>query len=520
MKLLQHINVAVEALRRSDPRAALEPVLEAWRLQRLPRLAMAAERLSARLGDVAQVIDQAQWLKLAEAREPFALPGLLATLSQPSFRQAEERAERLIRWEDPRIASSLLAMLAAPRYRSSGAQWFYERVFKALAAQHDPRVPPALRDLAARYHAIVTNSWGPELANRIRAAATAMEVDDAPEDEATRVALDELETYFETERGDSLRAARAREEAAAREAAIRAQVEATPDDDGLRQVWADTLVEQGDPRGALINLQLMERQGQLPPEQLEQLRVLQSQHRDRLLGAIAPKVVNAVFDRGVAVHVELGRAWGLPRVTEAEWHQVRGVTLPVESWRHEEWAALLAALPSLHSVLRVDPRIVALLAARRPGWVLENALFVPDSEVEDLPPVRHALVRSLALAPLLRQGAFERITLECAGEPGPAVAALKDSLAPRVCWVDAVHLLDPLGWYGWRFELDRAARSLEVRGRFSGAPDLERLDRWWAAFAPLALAVTVRAGERDVAYLPLRQLDVEAVTARLSRSGR
>lgn len=508
------VNDAVEAMRANDLRRALTSVLAAWCARRLPRLAAVAQWLTARLGPVAPVADQDAWLKLAKARDELALPGLLATLTDTTFRHAEERAQQLLAWEDPRITTALLGVLSAPRYRSSGAQWFYERLFKALAAQRDPRAPPALTALADRYHEVVTNTYGPVLAKNIREAVAKMSVDDAVNEPAALLA--ELEAFFESERADELRARGARDAAAEREAKLRAQVAERPDDDGLRQVWADVLVEQGDPRGELINFQLMERQGGLAPDQLEQLRVLQSRHRDRLLGAIAPKVVNAVFDRGVAVHVELGRNWGTPEVSEPEWKQVRGVTLPPERWRSEEWARLLAALPSLDTVMRVDPRVVERLYQLRPGFVLEHALFVLDEPATALPPVRHVLARELQLAPLLRRAQSEVVTLEYSGaDPAEAVEALATGLAARTRWVDAAHLLDPLGWYGWCFELDAQSRRLEVRGRFEKEANLERLRAWMKALRALdPREIVVRAGgERDVAYLPLRAIDEAAVRA-------
>lgn len=500
----------IDALARGDERQALLLALDAWRRRRLPRLAAVVEWLSARLGPVEPVHAQRAWCDLAKARDAFALPGLLATLTAATFSSAEARVRALAGWEDPRITTAFLGVLSAPRYRSSGANWFYERFYAVLEAQRDPRAAPRLRGLAERYHEVVTNSYGPRMARDMRAVAERLEAS-APGvevDAATGAWLDEVERNFAAELAGARRAKREEDERAGRAATWEARVAERPDDDDLRQVWADVLVELGDPRGELLNFQLMERRGGLSAAQLEQLRLVQSRHRDRLLGTIAPKVVNAVFDRGVAVHVELGRGFGVPSLDEPGWRFVRGVTLPAECWETEAWAAALARLPRVDALMRVDPRIITRLLESRPGLELEHALMTPMGEFDEeaLPPVRHALVRSHALVPLLRRARAERVTLEVAVgvDPAPAVKALEGASARRVRWVDGVHLMDPEGFFGWSFELDQAERRLDVRGRFSRAPDLERLEVWRRAFAPLGCAVHFHTAlERDALYTPL-----------------
>lgn len=485
---------------------ALGELIAAWQFVRAPRLAQLIDWLSARLPVVTP--PEAQWRRLAEAKDALALPGLLATLTAVGFREAEERAERLMRWDDPRISTGLLAMLGAPRFRSSGAQWFYERVFKALAARKDPRVPPALRALAARYHEVITNSYGPVLAKKLVEAATAMEVDPGDEGELASQ-LDALEPFFEHERADAARAEGHKAALVAREAELRARALAHPEDDGHFLVWADVLTEQGDPRGELMSLQLFEKKAALAPAQLEQLRLLQSKHRDRLLGAIAPAVVNAVFERGVAVHVELGRDWGGPQPGAAEWAAVRGVTLP-ERHSGAEWPRLLAALPALRTVMRATPDLLTALHALAPGLSLEHVLL---EESWNPPPalalpVAHLATRDLALAGLLRAHEGKSVTLE-ASDPAAAVEALEKARARVVRFVDGVHFLDPLGWYGWCCEVDLAERVATVRGRFSGAPDFARLEAWRSALVRLGLREVVLdpTPQRDALYLPLRPVE-------------
>ncbi|MFZ5441372.1 MAG: TIGR02996 domain-containing protein [Myxococcota bacterium] len=494
------------ALERGDVRAALEELIAAWQQVRAPRLGDFIDWLSRRL-DAAPPPEPSRWVDLAEQRDPLALPGLLATLTAADFREAERRADALISWDDPRISTGLLTMLGAPRFKSNGAQWFYGRVFKVLEARRDPRVPPALRALADRYHEVITNSYGPQLAKELRRAADAMQVDATGELELTPL-LDALEPHFAAERADAERAKGRRAELSRVEAEVRARALAHPDDDGHFLVWADVLSEQGDPRGELMSLQLLERKSALAPEQLEKLRLLQSRHRDRLLGAIAPSVVNAVFERGVAVHVELGRQWQRPEPGAAEWLTVRGVTLP-EQYGGDEWATLLAALPRLQDVLRATPELLATLHQRRPELTLAHVLLQQSwtEPPASLPmAVTHLAAREARLAPLLRRHEGTSVTLEAETSPDDTISLLEKARARWLRGVDGVHLLEPMGWYGWCVEFDAAERLAIVRGRFSGAPDFARLDAWLRALERLRPREVKldESPQRDALYLPLR----------------
>lgn len=510
---ITQLELAHAALSESRHEDALRALLLAWNTAHVPRLGQFIDWVSARIASP-PVEKQHEWVEKARARDVLALPGLLSTLTAVGFRDAEYRAEALITWVDPRISTGLLAMFAAPRFRASGAQWFYERCFKALAAQRDSRVPAALKALAARMHEIVTNSYGAPLAKKMLEAANAMEVD-AAEEGALKPALDALEPFFASERADAERAAGAKTRLAAQEAELRTRAMAHPDDDGHFLVWADVLTEQGDPRGELMSLQLFERKATLSAEQLAQLRLLQSKHRDRLLGAIAPVVVNAVFERGVPVHVELGRQWSHPPTPEAEWASVRGVTLPDRYG--DDWANFLATLPGLQSVLRITPGAVEDLLRRRAGRPLEHALIndawnAPEKLDAE---VRHLASRDLSFAPLLSSHTGASVTLEAA-VPDEAVRALENARAKTIRFVDGVHLLEPMGWYGWCLEFDTLSRELTVRGRFSteATPDFAKLDAWLAACARLKPAVTHfdDSPQRDPLYLPLRRVEFPTVS--------
>ncbi|MBE2252555.1 MAG: hypothetical protein IAE78_23685 [Myxococcus sp.] len=475
--------------------------MAAWRSCRAPRLAQQVDWVSARL-PVTPVDGHAQWLELAARQDARALPGLLATLTAGSFREAEARGERLVRWDDPRVASGLLALLAAPRYRTSGARYFYELVLSALAARRDSRVPGGLSALAARYHEVIPNSYGPTLAAALSKAAHTMAVDRGDEGPLAPL-LNALEPFFESERADAARARAARASLDDRAASLRAAAHARPGDEGRLQVWADALTERGDALGELLSLDALAARQALDEAGLARLVRVRARLRDRLLGTLAPDVVHAVFELGVPVHVELGRQHRVPPPAAREWATVRGVTLPGDQ-HGDEWPALLAALPALRALMRVTPTVLAQLALRRADFTLDFALLEGTWQVpRTLPlPVAHLAARAPVYGPLLAAHPGPTITLE-ANAPDEAVALLANARARRSRFVDGVHWLEPAGWYGWCCEWDAVARRVTARARFSGAVDGARLGAWLAALR--------RLGPREVHLDASPQRDVLGV---------
>ena len=124
---------------------------------------------------------------------------------------------------------------------------------------------------------------------------------------------------------------------------------ADPDDDALRHVWADALIERGDPLGEVISLQLRAAEGPITSAQDKRLRSLVAKHKNAWLGeltAIVQTREGLTFDRGVlaACQIQVKKVDGLARATNHP---------------------LLAGLESIWFSDRFahDPRIVDLLAA-------------------------------------------------------------------------------------------------------------------------------------------------------------
>lgn len=86
-------------------------------------------------------------------------------------------------------------------------------------------------------------------------------------------------------------------------------VYAAPNDDAPREVLADLLLEQGDPRGEFISIQLREARGQATPAEVERARALVKQHGKQWLGSLRPAVSKAEFRRGFLWSIELAGSW-------------------------------------------------------------------------------------------------------------------------------------------------------------------------------------------------------------------
>ena len=77
-----------------------------------------------------------------------------------------------------------------------------------------------------------------------------------------------------------------------------AQVYAAPDDDAPRAVYADWLLEHGDPRGEFIALQLLRAQGGGTPEQADRERALLVAHAAAWLAPLPIRAAGVRFERG------------------------------------------------------------------------------------------------------------------------------------------------------------------------------------------------------------------------------
>lgn len=236
-----------------------------------------------------------------------------------------ERLELLVPFApDPRLSDWIIGILSDPPYNASVSRTnkFFKRVFQLLIDLRDPGLlararalpevwptvqelnPAELEELDKRLSKIL-----PELEEAYGAAASSLELS-AREAEL----LDEVTAAIGTRPAAAVADERAADE-------LLAAVFANPEADEPRQIYADFLMDLGDPLGEMIALQLEARRRKLKPAERKRVRDTLAAHGDRHLGRIAERVQRSgrVFERGFLVEARVTQldsdpAWSTLRV--------------------------------------------------------------------------------------------------------------------------------------------------------------------------------------------------------------
>jgi len=291
--------VAVREGRYADALAAL---LAGWQHEPSPELRGLIDRLSRVVSRPVPpelhgrgAAAAAAWRTLAARASVADVPALAATLTQASSRDAAARLDELVEWmPDPRIDAVLVGWLETVPYRATMTRPFWRKAFAVMRELHDRELWPRLEAADAA----IAKNVAPSMAGWLRGELTKLrgELAARPLDDAAPPILAEI-----------VNALMAREAAAAAQprtdlAALLAAVYADPDDDNARLVYADALLEQGDPRGELIALQCrLAREPDLPEARQLRKRAgeLLDSHGKQWLGELAAIVrAGYRFERG------------------------------------------------------------------------------------------------------------------------------------------------------------------------------------------------------------------------------
>jgi len=265
--------IAVESLVAKGQRGpALERLLPLWRESRSRALAELIEKLSD---------------------EDLAAP-VHATRSTGAHLAALR--ELVSRGADPRIATVFVGQLEKPRYTAQSGKPTWRLVFEQLGGEHaDPRTVARLEPLIASYRfvfgATVMAEWMIGQMTRLRAS------------------LRERFPGVDPLAGDPVLArllgppAPAKEEKKAKKALTEEDfardIAADPTADGPRLVFADWLLERGDPRGDFMTLQFRRHRGEaLSPEDEKREAALVAKHAALWLGPLATCTDGWRFERG------------------------------------------------------------------------------------------------------------------------------------------------------------------------------------------------------------------------------
>ncbi|MDP1826570.1 MAG: hypothetical protein Q8L48_25090 [Archangium sp.] len=209
---------------------------------------------------------------------------------------------------DPRIAARLTAWVANMEVDHSYSHAAYRIAFDALAKLGDARAIPALQRAAAgagitREHLrVLFSNELPACIRRLEVAARGTEPLDAAARELIRSLLPRPKATPES---------------------LLEQVLAAPERLELRHVWADALLERGDPRGEFVALQLKASDGLTTPKDQDRRNALQRKHQRAWLGPLADVLMASTvrFEAGCLVEAQLGP---LSAASPEAWRRLSG----------------------------------------------------------------------------------------------------------------------------------------------------------------------------------------------------
>lgn len=260
---------ANEKLAAGEAPGALHVLLDAWREKRAPAIADAIEALSARLtANLPKIAGEkpadmhAAWIAIAREGSELDVdrlaPGLLG---EPKNTLAERVHEMLARPHDPRIATALFAMVRSPPTTASERYPMWTAIFKHLAALDDARVRALGEELAKAPPHAFAGDW-PQLSAKFRVFEKSLKKMEAPPlggDELSAVAALQKTIAGADGKIFAATAQRLTTKSTEKSAAagktheeFLAAIHADPEADAPRQIYADWLLEQGDPRGTFI----------------------------------------------------------------------------------------------------------------------------------------------------------------------------------------------------------------------------------------------------------------------------
>ncbi|MFT3691612.1 MAG: TIGR02996 domain-containing protein [Kofleriaceae bacterium] len=244
---------------------------------------------------------QAAWMTVRRAEDPLDVPWLVSSVFTARVAMTIQRLEAVAKLpRDPRISGGLIAQLHTPQtLHARGSLW--TRVCRVIRDQNDHRVIDQIERLLARFNDrnIEASESQGQLTARLaqtRSILAGRLLPPPPPDPAliAQVAarLDDPDASARTETARTIDD-------------FIADIWAHPKDDGLRDVFADWLIQRDDPRGELIALQVGKTQGRSTKDGEKREKKLLAEHARLWMGPLAPVVKNYVFERGFLARAEI-----------------------------------------------------------------------------------------------------------------------------------------------------------------------------------------------------------------------
>jgi uncharacterized protein (TIGR02996 family) len=383
----------------AEPAAVLAAAIAAWGELRHPRLADLVDRIEAQLLAAAprrplraskRREDLAAWRTVEAARDPLDVRRLGAALGGGSQDDVRRQVEALAARRDPRLARALLALLEQPPYAGVKSRGMLAAILERLAETRDVRAAGPAADLADRYLGIVHSGTGRWMVGELKAVARRLEAAvpaELPPELA--VACAALEARFGRPAVDGTLAATRRtlEE-------LLAEVYAAPDDDGPRLVYADALLERGDPRGELVALQIARARGEVTEEaRAREAELLADKAQVAAWAQPLSSGGECTFERGFPAEIALYRT-AKSILGEPAWATITAIRAIAQV--PQTVAAQICELPHLRSVATLSVPFFERLCEQPRPWThagIDGAEPPSAKAFANLPALR-----SLALA--------------------------------------------------------------------------------------------------------------------------
>jgi hypothetical protein len=309
---------AAAALEAEEPSTmtAIAAVLEAWRADRQPALADLVDRLSARrLEELAEAITAhgpatRGWRERKNEHERWRTG--MATSIQAAWKLVGLPDQ--LKKDDPRVARAIFTVLferdmfQGARARKRG---FLESHAKRLAQIGDVRFVEPLRTTLQSANAFPGSAAEERGRTPYTTTLEALEAKHEalrPLDARTRSSIARIEALLPAEKAAPVKAAKKFVSSSAAE--VLASVFASPDDDELRRVVGDRLLELDDPRGEFIALSFSAIDGTISAAGKKRMTSLFNRNAGNWSGAVAPIGTRdgMRFEKGFLAEVSLDKS--------------------------------------------------------------------------------------------------------------------------------------------------------------------------------------------------------------------
>ncbi|MBL8909199.1 MAG: TIGR02996 domain-containing protein [Archangium sp.] len=375
------------AAKAKDSKKLLTELLVAWRELKHPRIAELIDRVSAKSLDGLKPITGKSVPARAEAiieavksKDPVEVGRALMTQWPREWQAALPVLEAVCQApEDPRIAARLATLIDEAANQSRGTRNFWGLAFGRLSALGDVRQLAVLEAQLTRSKSSYYREHSEQRERAIVERYRTLTV--APLSAGDEKLLAELEVPFGATVGVEKTKKRSGKE-------LLEAVWANPTDLGVRTVYGDWLVEQGDPRGELIALQL----GAPSEKSTRKIHSLIEKNWKKWLGPIAdwfqatPRFEAGFPVWGIVAQASYrdGREKLEPLLSSPEWSTFRHLAMPWELIDPSE-VVTRPRFKAVNSLGNLAPHSIALLAKSKEKPALATLEFSYGDDDDSLP---------------------------------------------------------------------------------------------------------------------------------------